>query len=95
VTSSCPVVRADTRPVLRDVDLIHAVQIGCLGRAEELTHSLLGMFQNSLSWEGLVEQVILLQNQRRDLGEFLMETLFTGHLYHRSPTETVSEVAVI
>jgi len=49
------------------VDFIQAVQIGYLGRAEEIAYLLLGMFQASLSWAGLVKRVILLQNQRRGL----------------------------
>ena len=85
----------DTRPVLRDVDLIQAVWIGRLTQAENIADTLLGMFWTSLSLKGLLERVILLQNQRWDLGEFLSKTLIAGQLQHNSPFETLSASALL
>jgi len=72
--------------------VVHAVQLVRPGQAELITDTLVSTFCTDLTRDRVLSMVLLLLDQRRDLGNFLRERILQSFLSGLIPSEVLSDV---
>jgi len=71
---------------------MHAVRMACYGQAELIADTLYSTFRTNLTWDGVLSMVLLLLDQRWDLGNFLQQRALQTFCSGLTPAEVLSEV---
>jgi len=87
-----PIAPADMHSVLRDSDIIHAVQLARAGQAEIVTDSLRAAYRTEYSRDDLLSRVRLLFGLRRNVELFMRERILQAFLSEQSLPGFIPEI---